>query len=137
MYFHLLPVSHRFHIQSHSQPVMLAHTTSDPDSNILRSVIEHVFMPPRLPQEEPEEQMGRKINVALCDNLIEAAQLFRQYLPSSKSPLWMRMIKMMGLVRRASTSTFEEASLQRALSDMSIGGTSIYLALSRLWFDHF
>lgn len=116
---------------------MLAHTTSDPDSNILRSVIEHVFMPPRLPQEEPEEQMGRKINVALCDNLIEAAQLFRQYLPSSKSPLWMRMIKMMGLVRRASTSTFEEASLQRALSDMSIGGTSIYLALSRLWFDHF
>ena len=104
---------------------MLAHTTSDPDSNILRSVIEHVFMPPRLPQEEPEEQMGRKINVALCDNLIEAAQLFRQYLPSSKSPLWMRMIKMMELVRRTATLPLEEADLQRALSDIATEGTPI------------
>jgi len=73
--------------------------------------------------------MERNINVALCDNLIEAAQHFQQYLPSSQSPLWMRMIKMMQLVRCAASSRFEEAGLQRVLSGMVIGGTFIYLAL--------
>ena len=108
---------------------MLAPTTNDPDSCILRSVIEHVSMPPKLPQEEPEGEMERNINVALCDNLIEAAQHFQQYLPYSQSPLWMRMIKMMELVRCAATSPFEEAGLQRVLSDMDVGGTTIYPAL--------
>jgi len=108
---------------------MLPPTTNDPDSSILRSVIEHVFMPPKLPQEDPEGEMGRNINVVLCDNLIEAAQHFQQYLPSPQSPLWMRMIKMMELARCAATSPFEVAGLQRVLSDMDIGGTSIYLAL--------
>ena len=108
---------------------MLAPTTNDPNSNILRSVIEHVFMPPKLPQEEPEKQMERKINVALCDNLIGAAQHFQQYLPSSQSLLWIRMIKMMESVRCAAAFPFEEAGLQRALSDMCIGGMFIYLSL--------
>jgi len=39
------------------------------------------------------------------------------------------MIKMMELVHCAAKFPFEEAGLQRALSDMDIGGTSIYLAL--------
>lgn len=96
-----------------------------PDSNILRSVIEHVFMPPKLPQEGPSEQMEQKINVALCENLIEAAKEFLQSLPSSQSPLWVRIIKMMESARRAATLPFEAADLQWVLSDMAIGGASI------------
>ena len=117
------------HPQSHSRQVMSAPTINDPYSSILRSIIEHVFMPPKLPQEDPEGEMERNINVALCDNLIEAAQHFRYYLSSSQFPLWTRMIKMMESVRCAATSRFEEAGLQRILSDIDIGGTSIYLAL--------
>ena len=108
---------------------MPAPIINDLHSSILRSVIKHVFMPPKPPQEDPEREMERNINMALCDNLIEAAQHFRYYLSSSQFPLWVRMIKVMGSVRCAATSSFEEAGLRRILSDMDIGGTSIYLAL--------
>ena len=96
----------------------------DPNS-ILHSVIEHVFMPPRLPQEAPNGDIEQKVNVALCDNLIEAAQDFIQNIPPSQSPLWSCMIKTMQLARRAATASFNEVDLQHAFLDMAIGGTSM------------
>ena len=104
---------------------MSVSTSHDPDSSILHSVIEHVFMPPKLPQEGPREQGEQKINVALCENLIEAAKEFVQNLPSSQSPMWTRIIKMMESARHAATVPFEEAGLQQVLSTMAIGGASI------------
>ena len=82
-------------------------------------------MPPKLPQEAPNEDTEQKVNVALCDNLIEAAQDFIQNVPPSQSPLWSHMIKTMELARRAATASFKEADLQRTFSDMTIGGMSI------------
>jgi hypothetical protein len=98
-----------------------------PDSTIFRSVIEHVFMPPKLPQEDPGEHIEQGINVALCDNLIDAAQGFLRILPLLQYPSWMRMIKMMEFVRRTAAFPFDEANLQRTLSTMAIGGTPIWL----------
>jgi len=72
--------------------------------------------------------MEQKVNVALCDNLIEAAQDFIQNVHPSQSPLWTHMIKMMKLTRQAATASFKEADLQRVFSDMAIGGTSMQLA---------
>jgi hypothetical protein len=95
------------------------------NSNILRSVVEHVFMPPKLPQEGPGGQAEQKLNVALCNSLIGAAHDFFEYLPSSQSSLWLHMIQMMDLVRRAATVPFEESDLKGALSDLAIGGTSV------------
>ena len=97
----------------------------DPNFDVLRLVVEHVFMPPKLPQKDPGQQIEREMNVALCDNLIEAARDFLQDIPSSQHPLWMHMIKMMGLARHAAEVSFEEAELQRVFSDMAIGGMSI------------
>ena len=93
------------------------------NSEILRSVIDHVFLPLKLPQAHPGEQKEQKTNVALCDSLIEAAQNFLQLLPPAEGPLWMQMIKMMELARRAAKAPFNEVDLQRVLSDMCIGGT--------------
>jgi hypothetical protein len=114
---------------------MLAPAALDPDP-ILRSVVEHVFMPPKLPQEGPNEQMERETNVALCDSLLEAAQDFLPIVPDSESPLWNRMIKMMDLARRAARVPFKEADLQCALSDVMIGGT-FTLTVFCLRFYHF
>lgn len=97
----------------------------DPNFDVLRLVVEHVFMPPQLPQKDPGEQIEREINVALCDNLIEAAKAFLQNIPPSQHPLWEKMIKMMGLARRAAEVPFEEAELGGVLSEMAIGGMSI------------
>jgi hypothetical protein len=101
---------------------MSAPTTDNLDSDILRSVIDHVFLPPRLPRKNDKET-ERKTNIALCDSLIEAAQAFLETIPSSESTLWMHMIKMMEFARRAAKTPFKKADLQRVLSDMALGGT--------------
>ena len=92
-------------------------------------LVEHVFMPPKLRQKDPGEAIERKMNLALCDNLIQAAQAFEQNVPPSQLALWMHMTKMMDLARRAANVPFKEAELQRVFSDMAIGGTSILLSL--------
>lgn len=105
------------------------------DSNVLRSVIEHVFMPPKLPQKDPGEQMEQKINVALCGTLIEAAQDFLQHIPSSEYPPWMCIIKMMESVRSAVMIPFKEAEFRFTLSEMAVGGVSIQFTIFFLAFD--
>jgi len=97
--------------------------TDNLDSDILRSVVEHVFMPPKLPQVGPDNDTERKTNVALCDGLIESAQDFLKMLPPSESPLWIHMIKMMELARRAANAPLKEGDLQRMFSDMPLGST--------------
>ena len=97
----------------------------NPDFHILRSVVEHVFMPPKLPQEDPGDQIKQRTDIALCDNLLEVARGFLQHIPSSQCSLWMHMIKMMELARRAVGVPLEEADLQDIFSNMAIGGMSI------------
>jgi|SRR5712672_2372218 len=97
---------------------------NDPDSHTLRSVVEHVFMPPELPQEDPGKQIEEEINVALCSCLIDAAQDFLQIIPTSQHPSWTHMTKMMDMVHRAAKVPFGKVDLQQALSKMDRGGTS-------------
>ena len=99
------------------------------DSHILRSVVEHVFMPPKLPQEDPDDPIKQRTNVALCDNLLEAARRFLSDVPSSQRSLWEHMIKMMELARRVADAPLDEADLQDVLSNMAIGGMPLYLTL--------
>jgi hypothetical protein len=82
-------------------------------------------MPLELPQNDPGEQIEKLMNVALCNNLVEAAQLFLQTIPSSQRSLWTQMIKMMELAHRAVQVPFEEADLGHVFSDMAVGGMSI------------
>jgi hypothetical protein len=95
------------------------------DSHILRSIVEHVFMPPKLPQEDPGDQIEQRTSLALCDNLLEAARDFLPDVPSSQSSLWMHMIKMIELAHRAVEVPLDEAGLQHVFSNMAIGGMSI------------
>jgi hypothetical protein len=110
----------------------------DPDPDILRSVIDHVFLPPKLPQAAPTEEAEHKMNMTLCNSLVEAAQLFCQNVPSSQRPLWMQMINMMELARRAARVPFGEADLQNVFSDMAVGGMSLLARnLFRVWLTIF
>jgi hypothetical protein len=104
-------------------------TTDLPNPNILHSVVEHVFMPPKLPQSYPGESAEREINVLLCDSLINAAQNFLQVLPYSQRPLWVQMINMMELARRAAEDPLIVVELQRVFLNMATGGTYKYLAV--------
>jgi hypothetical protein len=102
------------------------------DSDVLRSVVEHVFMPPELPQAHPGNRTEGKTNEALCSNLIRAARDFLQSLPPSQKPLWMQMIKMMELARRATKAPFTDVDLRRVLTEMDIGGAYRWTPFSAL-----
>lgn len=97
----------------------------DLDSDILHLVVETVFVPPKLPQEDHGEEIEQRINAALCGTLLGAALDFLRDVPSSQRPLWMNMIKMVELAGRAAEVPFEKAELEQIFSDMAIGGTSI------------
>jgi hypothetical protein len=95
---------------------------TDIDSDTLLSVVEHVFLPPKLPQEAPTEEAERQMNVALCHILIHAARAFFKGLSPVQHPLWNRMIKMMGSIYQTASVPMVEAELVDTLSDLVIGG---------------
>lgn len=92
------------------------------DSDVLRSVVEHIFLPPKPPQEAPAEEAERGTNVALCCILVHAATAFRQYLSLPQKIVWNRMLKMMEYIYRAAKAPLVEADLGVALSDLDVGG---------------
>ena len=94
----------------------------DIDSETLLSVVEHVFLPPKLPQEAPTEEAERKTNVALCYILTLAAQTFFKGLTPLRRSLWTRMTKMMGTIYRTARIPLIEAELVGVLSDLVTGG---------------
>ena len=108
-------------IMSNSQPKF----SDDPDSDILQLIVETVFVPPKLPQKDAGERTEQMVNVALCDSLVEAMRDFLPVVPSSERPSWMKLIKMMKLVRCTAEGPFAEAELQHVFSNMEIGGMSI------------
>jgi hypothetical protein len=99
-------------------------SADDIPSDILRLVVENVFVPPKLPQKDPGEQIEQQMNVALCNSLIAAAHNFLPDVPSPQRPLWMHMIKMMESTRRTVELPLEEADLSHIFSNMVIGGES-------------
>jgi hypothetical protein len=105
-------------------PNVMSLPISTIDSNILCSVVEHVFMPPKLPQKAPAKEVEQETNAALCLFLLDAAHAFRQSLPHSQRSTWNHMVKMIELVWRDVKALSARADLQSALSDLSVGGKS-------------
>ena len=104
-------------------PLSLAHLD-------LCSVVEHVFLPPKLPQEAQCNDAESGTNVALCHILIDAAAAFRKYLSPSQEFVWDRMVKMIEYVLRAASSPLEEADLEGVLAGLAVDG-ELKLPLAR------
>ncbi|KAI9447738.1 hypothetical protein H4582DRAFT_2137682, partial [Lactarius indigo] len=94
-------------------------TDINPDD--LLSVVEHVFLPPRLPQKAPTERAEGGTNVALCHVLIQAARAFRQYLTPTQQSIWARVMKMMGTIYQTARAPLVETELEGALSVLAVG----------------
>ena len=96
------------------------HSIADLDSDDLRSVVEHVFLPPNLPHVAQREEVEHKTNVALCHILKDATAAFRQY--PSQEHVWARMERMIEYIRRAASSPLAEVSLAGVLAGLDING---------------
>ena len=102
----------------------MSHNIPDIDSDDLLSVVQHVFLPPELPQRARTGYAERATNVALCHILIEAAQAFSEGLAESplRQSLWARMIKMLRSIYSAAKSPLGEVELKGTLSGLVIEG---------------
>jgi hypothetical protein len=94
----------------------------DFDSKVLLSVVDHVFLPPKLPQQAPTEEAERGTNVALCHILIQAARAFSQCLSPSQQLLWVHMIKMMESMYWTAKGPLVEGELKGTFSGLAVGG---------------
>lgn len=92
------------------------------DSKVLLSVVDHIFLPPKLPQQAPTEEAERSTNIALCHILIQAAQDFSQCLSTSQWPLWSHMIKMIESVYRSAKGSLVEEELKGIFLGLTLGG---------------
>ena len=98
------------------------HSIADLDSDDLRSVVEHVFLPPNLPHVAQREEVEHKTNVALCHILKDGAAAFRKCLSSSQELVWASMERMIEYIRRAATSPLAEANLAGILAGLDVDG---------------
>ncbi|KAH9048936.1 hypothetical protein EDB84DRAFT_1261517 [Lactarius hengduanensis] len=94
-------------------------TDINPDD--LLSVVQHVFLPPRLPQKGPTEKAECGTNAALCHVLIQASRAFCQYLSPTQQSTWAPMTKMMETIYQTARAPLVEAELKGALSDLAVG----------------
>ncbi|KAH9009784.1 hypothetical protein EDB84DRAFT_1163543, partial [Lactarius hengduanensis] len=94
---------------------------TDIGSEVLLSVVEHVFLPPKLPQEALTEKAERETNVSLCYILIQVARVFSQGLSPLQRSSWAHMINMMGYIYRTVREPLVEAELAGALSGLDVG----------------
>jgi hypothetical protein len=103
-------------------------STAEIDSDTLKSVVEHVFMPPKLPQEAPTGIAEQETNAALCHLLIMAARVFYKCLSHAQQSTWIHMIKMMVFAwQNVKKASVEETDLQSTLSNLTVGGECHYV----------
>ncbi|KAF8270964.1 hypothetical protein EI94DRAFT_648803 [Lactarius quietus] len=95
--------------------------TTDINFDSLISVVEHVFLPPKLPQSAPIESAECETNVALCHILIQAARTFSQYLSPTQQLIWEQMMKMMKTIDQTVKIPLLDEELARTLSDLVVG----------------
>ncbi|KAH9063764.1 hypothetical protein EDB83DRAFT_804615 [Lactarius deliciosus] len=105
----------------HPPLLTMSLTHPDIDSGALLSVVEHVFLPPKLPQEAQTGKADRETNMALCHILLQVAATFHQYLLPSQEFVWTRMERMIKSIQRAATASPIERELGSAFSNLVVG----------------
>jgi hypothetical protein len=97
---------------------MLYNTMPSMDPNLVY-MIDHVFLPPKLPQEEDS-------NFGTCDFLTktvhDAIKTFPDYLPDAEKPLWDTAAKMMGALLDGTIVGIDAGKLDDRLAGMAAGG---------------
>jgi hypothetical protein len=90
----------------------------------LEFIINHVFMPTRLPQED-DKSYGQES--ALCQFVLATAMDFFRQLSEAEQRLWRPALTMLdNLTRFSDDSAFDKESLRHALSRMRSGGDLHY-----------
>ncbi|KAI0296910.1 hypothetical protein B0F90DRAFT_1819762 [Multifurca ochricompacta] len=104
-------------------------SATDIDSGVLRTVIENVFVPPKIPQKAQSVEAELGTNTALCHTLIQAASAFNKLLSPDQQLEWVHMIKMIFFALQVAKGSLSEMDLQQILSNLAVGGKFAHTTL--------
>lgn len=92
------------------------------DSNILEEVVNHVFLPPKLPSNAPDEDNERQINILMLEETYAAARTFRTFLPHNQRAPWTKICRMISWLKQTVKAPLEAKKLSMTLESMEAGG---------------
>lgn len=104
----------------HPSISVTATTTTDPA--ILEQVVNHVFLPPKLPSAAPDDDTERSVNLLMLDETDAAARAFRMFLPHEQRKPWTRICRMLLWMKQAAKAPLEATKLSETLKSMLPGG---------------
>jgi hypothetical protein len=90
-------------------------------SEVLLHVAEHIFLPPKLPQQAVSDNHERQIHLKLLDLLIKSLDEYRKF-TSDKTEQWARMSRMLSRVAQNVEVPLAKNQLGRDMTDLNIGG---------------
>ncbi|KAF8601977.1 hypothetical protein BDV93DRAFT_545566 [Ceratobasidium sp. AG-I] len=90
-----------------------------PDSEVFQHVVYHIFLPPQLPQEAPNDIHERQINLQLVRSIIKSAGEYSGLKPSTKDE-WDRVSRMLAHMERFVDIAPSADRLQRTFSEMQL-----------------
>jgi hypothetical protein len=93
---------------------------SDNKLHQLGYIINHIFLPPELPQQYDHDLDN---DCALCDVILTSAMTYRQSLPLDEQIRWDPIVKMLqSLYKFHDSDVFSKDSINEAVREMQPGG---------------
>ncbi len=89
------------------------------DDALLNYIINHVFLPPILPQEDDRDE---KHESGLCSILLECAQRYQSHLDENGQQKWSHILKMLQNFELSLRMSLSLKLVYDQFSDMACGG---------------
>ena len=97
------------------------------DIDTLKYLINHIFLPLRLPQSEDQDIDN---DLAICDRVMACGRNFQQLLPARRTSAWDLILMMIKRLRDLlSTGALNENKLVDRMKDLKPGGMHHFLGL--------
>ncbi|CAE6439124.1 unnamed protein product [Rhizoctonia solani] len=90
---------------------------------VLQHLVYNVFLPPKLPQEEPDESLQEKLDLDIIDSILQAIQEFSAQSETNLDDQWSRVKLMIEKFRKYMESHLEKGQLNEDMKKMKLQGS--------------
>jgi hypothetical protein len=99
----------------------------------LKHTINHVFLPPKLPQEAEPELLQKEIHLLMCQVALDVVKQVQQNLSPAEQEIWNHLQRTILHIRNTVQIPLAEEQLKRDLFQLPIGGECRSISLIRFF----